>query len=227
MSASVRLKLREMILSGELSPGEPITESGLAERFGLSRTPIRSALPALAAEGILVPRGKRGFSVKAFTVEESKSALEIRSALEGIAAKTLAENGASAEVLVELDQCLELGDGLFEKRHLIYEDEEAYGEMNARFHRVIVENCGSALLLSMINRLNMVPFIAPSAIVFKEVGLENAYNQLFRSHGQHHAITEAIRLGESARANSLFQEHGLAQRESIFSRIAEQQARQA
>ena len=83
MSASLRLTLREMILSGELAPGERITESGLAERLGISRTPVRNTLPALAAEGFLVPSGKRGFAVKEFTEEESLNALELRSALEG------------------------------------------------------------------------------------------------------------------------------------------------
>lgn len=219
MSASLRLQLREMILSGELAPGERITETGLAERLGVSRTPVRNALPALAAEGFLVRSGKRGYSVKVFTREETRSALELRAALEGIAARNLAERGASDDVLDALQQCLDDGDRLFAKRRLVYEDEETYGEMNARFHRTIAENCGSELLQSMIDRLNHLPFIAPSAIVFEEKGLEHAYDVLFRSHGQHHAITEAIRMGDGARADSLFREHGLAQRESIFSRI--------
>ena len=220
MSASPLYTLRKMILHGELQPGERVTESGLAEQLGLSRTPIRNALPALASEGFLEKTGKRGFSVKQFSGEESIGALELRSDLEAIAARKLAENGISDEIIAKLEACLKEGDKLFEKRYVTNEDEEYYGEMNAKFHQTIVNNCGSDLLRSFIERLNLVPFIAPSAIVFDEVGLDHAFEILFRAHGQHHAITEAIRDGDGARVESLFKEHGNSQRESLFSRIA-------
>lgn len=211
--------LREMILSGELAPGERVTEAALAKRLGVSRTPIRNALPALAAEGFLEPVGKRGYAIKAFDDRESVSALELRAALEGIAAKGLIDHGPAPEVLAQLEECLAEGDALFASGSLDFDDEEAYGAMNARFHAIIAENCGSPLLASFIERLNKVPFIAPSAIVFNQVGLEYAYTLLFRAHGQHHAIVEAIREKDSARAENLFREHGRAQRQSVFSRM--------
>lgn len=211
-------RLREMILSGDLKPGERVTEVGLAERLGVSRTPIRSALPKLAADGYIEPVGKRGYSVRKFDGEQALKALEVRAVLEGVAARYLARAGASEEVLAELESCLEQGDALFRKRFLTYEDEELYGEMNARFHRVIVENCGSEPLIAFVERLNEMPFINPSVLVFDQVGLETAYDLLFRAHGQHHALVEAIRDGDAARAEAVFREHGNAQRQSLFSR---------
>ncbi len=206
-----------MILSGELSAGERLTEAGLAERLGTSRTPIRSALPALAAEGFLIPVGKRGYAVKEFNDEETLRSIELRGTLEALAGRTLARNGASQEVLRELEKCLIAGDEIFKKRYVTDDDENLYSEMNIRFHRTIVENCQSPLLESFIDRLYHVPFIAPSAIVFDKVGLDRAYELMFRAHGHHHAIANAIREGDGERVESLFKEHSKIQFESMFS----------
>lgn len=211
-------RLREMILAGELEPGERVTEVDLAGRLGISRTPIRSALPILAADGYIEPVGKRGFSVKKFDGAEALKALELRAVLEGVAARYLAQTGASDHVLEELDSCLAQGDELFTKRYLTYEDEERYGEMNARFHRIIVAHCGSQPLIAFVERLNKMPFISPSVLVFDHVGLAAAYDLLFRAHGQHHALAESIRNRDAARAEAVFREHGNAQRQSLFSR---------
>ena len=211
-------KIREMILSGELAPGDRITEVDLAGKLGVSRTPIRSALPILAADGYIEQVGKRGYAVKTFVGEEALKALELRAMLEGVAAKYLAENGVDPEVLRELELCLVQGDEIFKKRYLTQEDEERYGEMNARFHSLIIENCGSQPLITFVERLNKMPFIGPSVMVFDQVGLEKAFELLFRAHGQHHDLVEAIRNGDAARAESVFREHGNAQRHSLFSR---------
>lgn len=219
MSLSLLSQLREMILSSELQAGERITEVGLAERLGVSRTPIRSALPILEASGFIEPSGKRGYAVKKFDSKEAFKALELRAMLEGFAAKCLAQTGADEELITELEKCLALGDKIFEKRCLTHEDEELYGEMNAHFHDLVVKNCGSPPLIDFINKLNNMPFINPSVLVFDHVGLEQAFDLLFRAHGQHHDLTDAIRDRDAARAESIFREHGNAQRQSLFSRV--------
>ncbi len=224
MSTSPLTHLREMILSGELQPGERITEVDLAERLGVSRTPIRSALPVLEASGFIEPVGKRGYAVKKFDMDEALKALELRSMLEGLAAKYLAQSGASAEILAELELCLELGDELFRKRYLTHEDEDRYGEMNARFHDIVVQNCGSSPLIAFIEKLNAMPFINPSVLVFDHVGLDQAFEMLFRAHGQHHDLTEAIRDRDAGRAEAIFREHGNAQKHSLFSRTHQRNA---
>lgn len=215
-------RIREMILTGELQAGERITETGLAERLNISRTPIRNALPALAAEGFLEPLSKRGYSVKSFSQEECRSALELRAILEGYAARTLAEKRDKTEALQALQECLQEGDSLFEKRHLKHEDKELYGQMNARFHNIITEYSGSELTNMFIKRLNAVPFVAPSAIAFESLGLDKAFDHLFRAHGQHHAIVNAIRSGDGQRAEFLFREHGQAQILSLFNSYSDE-----
>lgn len=219
-------RIREMILSGELPPGQRVTEEALAEKLGVSRTPVRNVLPSLANQGLLEPVGRRGFAVKAFSEKESWEALELRALLEGQAARLLAQSGAPDAVLAALDACLERGDKLFANRQLDREDEHAYGAMNEEFHRIIVDSCGMPMLKTFVDRLNVVPFVAPSAIVFDQVGLRRAFDLLFRAHGCHHVIVESIRERDGARAEALFREHAHQQRYSMFSRRAEQRERE-
>lgn len=216
-----------MILSGELAPGQRVTEEALAEQLGVSRTPIRNILPSLATQGLLQPVGKRGFAVRAFSEKESWEALELRSVLEGQAARLVAQTGASEEVLAALDRCLTRGDRLFAKRELDREHEQQYGAMNEEFHRIIVDACDSPMLKMFVEQLNMVPFVAPSVIVFDQVGLRRAFDLLFRAHGCHHTIVEAIRQRDGARAEALFREHAHQQRFSMFARRAQQRERES
>jgi GntR family transcriptional regulator, vanillate catabolism transcriptional regulator len=219
--APLMSRVREMILSGELAPGQRVTEEGLAERLGVSRTPVRNILPSLASQGFLQPIGRRGFAVRAFSDKEIWDALELRSILEGQAARLLAQKGAAAAVLTALEGCLEAGDRLFEKRELDYDDEERYGAMNQEFHRIIVQACDSPMLEMFVERLNLVPFVAPAVVVFNQVGCRQAFDLLFRAHGCHHAIVEAIRQRDGARAEALFREHAYHQRFSMFARRAQ------
>lgn len=209
-------KVREMILERELKPGERITEIGLAERLGLSRTPVRNVLPALAAEGLLQPVGRRGLAVAAFSEQESLDALELRGVLEGHAARLLALRGASDETMAALEACLAEGDGLFRKRFFEQQDKAVYGAMNERFHQLIVETAGSPTLATLLDRVKRVPFVDPGLIIFDSVDIEGIYDLLFRAHGHHHAIVDAIRHRDGARADVLFREHSNAQRLSMF-----------
>ncbi|MXO71786.1 GntR family transcriptional regulator [Alteraurantiacibacter buctensis] len=217
-NGSLENKVKEMILREDLAPGERLTEAGLAERLGVSRTPIRNLLPMLASQGFIEPVGKRGFMVSSFGEKETFEALDLRATLEGWAARKLAEDGTSKVILAALDQCLADGDRLFEKGELTLEDENLYGAMNGRFHRLIIEACNSPILTSFLERLEHVPFVAPSVIVFDQIGLRKAFEMLHRAHGFHHAIVEAIRERDGSRAEFLFREHANHQRRSMFAR---------
>jgi len=210
--------LKEMILREELAPGERLTEAGLAERLGVSRTPVRNLLPRLAAEGFLMPVGKRGYVVADFSKQDIYGALDLRAALEGWAARALAEAGASDELLTQLQECLAWGDKLFESTDLTRDDEEQYGSMNVRFHTLIVEGSRSQFAKMFYDRLRLVPFVSPDVIAFDQVGARSAFNMLHRAHGFHHAIVDAIRRRDGARAEMLFREHANHQRVSMFER---------
>ena len=211
---TVVVRLREKILAGALAPGERVTEAELSTRLGVSRTPVRQALPALAQEGLLVTAGKRGYSVRAFTVQHSIEALRLRAVLEGFAARQVAQNPVRATLLSALKACLAEGDALFVSRQLQEDDELRYAQMNARFHSLILEAAHMPLLESLTERCNLVPFTAPSSIAFSNANKERMFDFLFYAHRQHHSIVQAIELGQGDRAEFLFREHANTQEQS-------------
>ena len=79
------VRIREMILRGELAPGQRVAEAPLAETLGMSRTPVRQALPLLAQEGLLTEHETRGYVVRAFTAADIIDAIELRAIIEGLA----------------------------------------------------------------------------------------------------------------------------------------------
>jgi GntR family transcriptional regulator of vanillate catabolism len=80
-----------MLLRGDFAAGQRLTELALAARLGASRTPVRHALNRLAHEGLLEALPAGGFSVRRFTLADIWDAIEIRGALEGIAARLAAQ----------------------------------------------------------------------------------------------------------------------------------------
>jgi len=209
------VRIREMILRGELPPGQRVAEAPLADLLGVSRTPVRQALPLLAQEGLLQEHETRGYVVRSFTAEDIVDAIDLRSVLEGLAARRVAERGPSKALLRELRACLEDGDSLLGKRRLEENDEGLYAEMNERFHNLILQASGSTLLAETLERNNRIPFAAPQALAFDKGKLEQMYDMLHYAHRQHHAIVEALERGQSARAEALMREHAVAVKESI------------
>jgi GntR family transcriptional regulator of vanillate catabolism len=208
-------RIREMILQGELAPGQRVTEAGVAEHLGISRTPVRQALPALAQEGLLVEAGARGYTVREFTVQEILDAIDARAALEGIAAHALATRGLSRAQLKAFHDCLEEGDEIFANQKLVEEDGFRYGQMNERFHQLILEGAGKTIIYDLVARCQMVPFASPGSIAFDNIEHAMAYHLLFYAHQQHHAIVDALEHGEGARVEALLREHVNPQKKSM------------
>ncbi|MCX7901965.1 MAG: GntR family transcriptional regulator, partial [Burkholderiaceae bacterium] len=106
-SVKAQLRLRELIVSGQLRPGQRIAELALVERLGVSRTPVRAALAALHEEGLLEALPGGGYVVRAFSEADIHDAIELRGTLEGLAARLAAERGAAPVLLAEARECLD------------------------------------------------------------------------------------------------------------------------
>jgi GntR family transcriptional regulator of vanillate catabolism len=214
-NSRVIVKIREMILHGELLPGQRVRESEIASSLGVSRTPVREALPMLAEEGILIQLDTRGFVVREFTVQEIMDAIDVRGVLEGHAARLLAEQGLPRRLMQSLTDCLREGDEIFAKRYLVESDEDRYGDMNKQFHVLIVEGSGSKVIADALERNGRIPFAAAHAIAFDKIDLHRMYNSLWHAHRQHHAIVEALDRGEGGRVAALMFEHAYSTKASI------------
>jgi len=87
------LRLRELIVGGELASGERVPELALVERLGVSRTPVRAALQRLQEEGLLELLPGGGFAVRGFDEADIHDAIEVRATMEALAARLAAERG--------------------------------------------------------------------------------------------------------------------------------------
>ncbi len=152
---SIVVKMREMIVSGALSPGQRVTEVSLAEQLGVSRTPVRYALGVLAGEGLLGAADKRGYFVREFTFEDIVKAIELRGVLEGMAARLLAEAGPSAPLDAQLAACIDEGARIVGAARL---DEIAWADCNDRFHGLIVGHSGNKALIDAVAQVEKLPF---------------------------------------------------------------------
>ncbi len=213
--AGAVVRLREMILNGRLAPGQRVAEAPLADMLGVSRTPVRQALPLLAQEGLLVMNETRGYVVRAFTPAEISDAIDVRGALEALAGRRIAERGISKALSRDLRRCLEDGDLLLAKRRIEKDDGADYAEMNARFHRLILEAADSAILVAALERNNHVPFAGPQALAFDGTQLDRMYDHLHYAHRQHHAIVGALESGQTGRVEALLREHAHGVKESL------------
>lgn len=139
--------LREAILKGELKPGERLMELQLATKLGVSRTPIREAIRMLEQEGLAVTVPRKGAEVAKMTEKDMEDVLQIRDALDELAASIACEQ-ISAEQLKEL-------------KHTMREFEEAIktgevkriAEADVRFHDIIYQSTGNPKLVNMLNNL--------------------------------------------------------------------------
>ena len=214
-NSRVIVRIREMILQGELGPGQRVREVELAKKLGVSRTPVRESLPILAREGVLTQLDKRGFAVRTFTPREIMDGIDVRGVLEGLAARMLAEQGPSRQTIQALHQCLREGDAILAKGRLVESDEARYGEMNKRLHSIIVQGSGSKVIAEAIAHNDRVPFAAAHAIAFDRVDLPRTYEMLRYAHRQHHLIVQALENKEGTRVAALMFEHAYGIRESI------------
>ncbi|AXQ48537.1 MULTISPECIES: GntR family transcriptional regulator [Pseudomonas] len=207
---TILVALRKMIASGELAGGERLMEVPTAERFGVSRMPVRMAFRTLEQEGLLVRHGGKGFQVRTLSVDDLTGAVEVRGVLEGLAARLCAERGLDAQAMATLVQCLDEGDALFAKGYITEQDLAAYHDLNVRLHQVIVAGSGNPAIAEALARNDHRPFASVSALAFDRDDMAREYRRFNYAHMQHHSLVDALRNGQGARAENIMREHANA-----------------
>ena len=201
------LRLREMIVTGELPASRRVPELQLVERVGVSRTPLRLAMEQLAHEGLLVRRATGGFVVREFTPKEVRDAIELRGALEGTAARLAAERGLSAEERDSLFGLVDASDVIVSKAADTLPDFQEYLNANERFHGRLVELSGNGWLQGVMAQVTSLPFASPNAFVLTQATSSDARRVLTIAQEHHRAIADAIAGRDCARADALAREH--------------------
>jgi GntR family transcriptional regulator of vanillate catabolism len=208
------LTLREMLLKGEFSPGERLSELALVARLNVSRTPIRLALDRLAHEGLLEAAPSGGFIVCEFTLADIWDALEMRGVLEGTAARLAAERLTDTSELAKIREYQREMDVI--ARHTL-DTFARYMDLNEAFHNEMVALSKSAMLERTLRHLTSLPFANPSAMVFARSKLPRAAELMTIGQEQHHAILEAIESRQGTRAEGLAREHVRLSRRNLES----------
>jgi GntR family transcriptional regulator, vanillate catabolism transcriptional regulator len=201
--------LRKLIADGHYAAGSRLGEEAVAQALGVSRTPVRLAFRTLAQEGLLQPAGKRGFVVREFSAEDVRCAVEVRGALEGLAARRMAERGATAAERDTLLACIHEGEAVLAVGTLGAEGIEAWGRINARFHACIVASGGSRVIGDAIARNNHLPFASADSITVEAGAMAREHDKLRFAQLQHRLVVEALLQRESARVETLMREHAL------------------
>lgn len=139
--------IRDAIIKGALKPGEKVAEPELAERFGISRTPIREAFRQLETEGYLTVIPRKGAVVAAFSQKDVEEFYAIKSILEGYAAKRACENLSDKEIekLETINTKLsQLADGA---------DVKQFFKIHNDFHELFIRAANNDKLIDMITSL--------------------------------------------------------------------------
>ncbi|OHB44381.1 MAG: hypothetical protein A2178_03420 [Planctomycetes bacterium GWC2_49_10] len=179
--------LLKQILDHKLKPGERLVEEQLGRDLGVSRTPLRDAINALAKDGFVKIEPRRGASVREFQLKDLIELYDIRMALEGLAAK-LAAGNIDHSVLERLGNEFKEND----VRLLLKAD--------TNLHKIIIESCGNVKLQeTLINLGNLVQ-------AFRTAG----YKSTSRSKAAtvfHIKIVKALMNGDGEVAEKLMREH--------------------
>ena len=211
--------LRQLILDQELPPGTALLQTELAEKLGVSRTPLREAFRILEREGLVkVANGNRTIEVARFGAAELRDLYEVREVIDGLAARLLARNGLTEELDAELRGRLAEMDTTAEPFQ-----PSRWFEAHLGFHVCIATCCGNSQLHSMLNLIRMTTLSLHGPLHDRaELAAQELEEILRVAQEQHYAIYESIRSGDERSAESHARRHIRA---TLHSNLIEQATR--
>ena len=191
--------LRQAILKGKIKPGERLMEVHLANKLGVSRTPVREAIRMLELEGLVIMEPRKGARVAEIERQELNDVLELRRGLEELAIKKACERITSEE-LKRLDAAAEEFSNLVKNNKGSESDLIALAEADVNFHDVIYEATHNRRLVQLLNNLREQMYRYRM-----EYMKDAASRQLLDA--EHKEICCAVRSGDVQRAHKCICEH--------------------
>jgi len=204
LGAQAYKKVRSMIISKKLVPGQKIVQDKLAESLGISRTPLRSALQMLEAEYLVQSVPRKGVIVKEFSDKEIVELYDCRIALEGTAAGLFTSIASDAEI----DRL----SGLFQPFSASTIDANKYQIADSIFHDSIVQGCGNSFLSKLFKQGNIL-------LIINMVGLVRPPEETLNEHLN---IISAMKIRDSESVEALVRSHLDKSKQLIISNINEE-----
>ncbi len=183
--------LLEEIRSGALRPGDRLRETDLAERLGVSRTPIREAIRQLEADGLVAHAPRQGATVRSLDYAEVMELYEMRAVLDGAAARL----AAHAALPIEIDELAAINDEL----SAAPDAAEAF-RLNRVFHAALLNAAKNRFLHRSMNGLQKALMILGPTTLAEAERFDKAVQE-------HRAVIEALRARDGARAEQLMRDH--------------------
>ncbi|PVB60617.1 GntR family transcriptional regulator [Labrenzia sp. 011] len=197
-------QIRQLIFDGELAAGSDHLESELADRLGMSRTPVREATLMLAQQGLLEVRPRKGVRIATLSLKDMEEIYAVLTELEALAAEEAAKAGYSDEDLGALKQAIEAMEDA-----LAREDREAWALADNAFHDELVRLGGNSRVQSIVSMMsNQVRRARAMTLYIRPLPV--------KSNEDHRAVFDAIRKGEAALARERHRSHRQDAREVLI-----------
>lgn len=200
--------LRQAIITGEFAPGERLMEIALANRLGVSRTPVREAIRKLELEGLVVMIPRKGAEVAKITEKDLRDVLEVRSSLEELAAE-LATERLDEEFKVNITKALQAFEAAIEEG-----DDSKIADTDMDFHDVIFDGTHNKRLIQIINNLREQMY----RYRLEYVKDQEYHSVLLREHKE---LVKAMFAGDSKEARAIMKRHIDNQEETVIRNIQE------
>ena len=195
--------LRRAILKGELKPGERLMEIALADKLGVSRTPIREAIRKLELEGLVVMAPRKGAKVASITERDLNDVLEVRKGME-VLAISLACKRITGEELEKLESIERSFQSLIESGNLT-----ELAEMDVKFHDTIYQATNNQRLVQLLNNLREQMYRYRMEYL-KDIAVRRTLAE------EHKAICEALRGRDESKAQNYVSVHIDNQQKAII-----------
>ena len=202
--------LRQAIITGEFVPGERLMEIALANRLGVSRTPVREAIRKLELEGLVVMIPRKGAEVARITEKDLRDVLEVRSSLEELAAGLATERldeSSREKIQAALDNFREA---------IQTDDNPKIADCDVEFHDAVFEATQNKRLIQIINNLREQIYRYRLEYV-----KDTAYNAVLLK--EHEELVEAMFAGNKERAKEIMKRHIDNQEETVIKKIQEEE----
>ena len=203
--------LRQAILTGEMKPGERLLEIHLANKLGVSRTPIREAIRMLELEGLVIMVPRRGAQVAQITEKSMKDVLEVRRTLDALSAELACERISPEEEEALKKACQNFEEAVKTK------DAKIIAKADVALHDIIAAATGNQRLIQLINNL------AEQMYRYRFEYIKDA-SQHERIIQEHRIIYESIVKKDKEAASNMAKVHIDNQEKAVINRIRMEQA---
>lgn len=207
LADSAYASILDLILSSEIKPGERIREDLLAEKFGISRTPVREAVNRLTQNGFVVNIKRKGIYCLEITKDDLLNLLDLRRVLESLSVSKCVEN-ANPKDIKEIRKLI--ADFRYEYNYTLYNSDfpeksiaKLHNFEDVRFHVRIAQISGSERLVKYISDIENTLLLARQRIYEKDEGARIIH----LSWEQHEHMIDAIAAGDRVKACEVLEQH--------------------